>query len=895
MMIKVLNHGSGSCAKAINYLLNPTDHSGEAREDVKILSGDPDLVAKIADSLEFQNRYSSLVISFAPTDRPTEKQIAALIRDAETTLRGGLGNAIALTAVQHTGHNGRTDIHIITAKVDMQTMKAYNPTPPGWQKRFDLLRDYHNIYNGWSRPDDRSRTRLLQPGKTAMFNKVSLKETLHNDILEKVKAGFISNRSDMEKYLIKNIGATITRGNGIDYIGLEVKGVKIRLKGEMYGKQWSREKLLTESIGISSADKEQNRVRSEEDRAIAKAEAGEIRKRLSDEYKRICEYNTGIYRKPNKQNEIANQNIKQHADVADNNILGVHNNNIVHSNTAKVNKWQESWKAELQKQREERTLLFESHKIERAKSNSKAEVILAYMQKKASLEEAQKLQRDMYFKKVQSNTIAEAFDIRNYKAQGNNIFDKDGKAVAKIYDRSVSVTKTDPESLLAAIKVYQSMNGKAVRVMGNAEFKKKVIAVMLDNDIPIKNTDRKTMKLYADMVKARKQINELKENQNDRIGSDAREQLENSRKSDSSIANRDAEITRTNEAITRANSTNASGAKTFNISSKDEEKRMKTEIDLGDYIESQGWQYNNEHSGGVSKQYEKNGTKLVVAKDMTGQFLYWERGTNKGGSILDFEMKHNNARNLGFAKKAVRNLIGQAIPVHTTQARQKFRRSTPNTQKIANMWNELKEYNQPYLRNRGISLETEKKFDIREDNYGNACFKYQSIHGSDAFGIEKRSEKIRLFEEGSKKELWMSRVGTGKKTVIFAESPIDAISYEQLHGHKISGQRVYIATGGQIKKEQIEDIEKLMNMTQHIDSKIILAHDNDSKGNEFAMQIQDVVKQNTERAVPANKDWNEDLQAEIAKQKAVQSKAQDIKERAKQLEVEKSKEIEWER
>jgi hypothetical protein len=512
MMVKVLSHGSGSCATAINYLLNPNDHTGEAREDVKVLRGDPATVAKIADGLPYQNRYSSMVIGFAPEDRPTEKQIEALIKDTETLLKGGLGDAVALTAVQHTGHGGRIDIHVIVAKVDLESGKAYNPLPPGWQKTYGPLRDMHNLINGWSRPDDIARARLLQPGKTAMFEKTSLKETLHSDIMKKVEAGFINDRSDIEKYLTKTMGATITRGNGKDYIGLEIKGVKIRLKGELYGKQWTREKLLNEGIRASSANQKQESTGPAQDRSDAKAEAREIRERLSAQHKRVCEYNNGIYRKPKQQNEKANIGADNVAVLDDSNILNIRNSHPNDSNHSKIDKkaeWQKAWQAELQRQKVERQTLFKEHIAKGRSRNGRAETVLAYMQKKATMEEAQKLQRDMHFKKAKTETINNAFDIRNYKAHGNNIFDKAGNAVAKVHGGSVIITKTDPESILASLKVYQSMNGKAVRLRGNKEFKKKCIAVMLENNIPIKNTDRSTMKLYASMVESRKKIDEL--------------------------------------------------------------------------------------------------------------------------------------------------------------------------------------------------------------------------------------------------------------------------------------------------------------------------------------------------------------------------------------------------
>jgi hypothetical protein len=271
--------------------------------------------------------------------------------------------------------------------------------------------------------------------------------------------------------------------------------------------------------------------------------------------------------------------------------------------------------------------------------------------------------------------------------------------------------------------------------------------------------------------------------------------------------------------------------------------------------------------------------------------LFFERGSNNGGSILDFEKMYNGAQNLGYAKKAVRPMLGYAIPA-PAQHRPKLRKSTPDNIKIANLWDGLEEYNGPYLKSRGITMATQNKFDIRIDDYGNACFKYQSIYDTQAHGIEKRNAGIKArFEEGSQRKIWMQSTGAGEKTVIFTESPIDAMSYEQLHGSKLSGQRIYIATGGQVTKGQLASIEKLM-----IDTKAhaITALDNDMAGRDMTASINSVLPVKAEVAVPVNKDWNEDLQAELTAQAQAQALAEEArlaKEQAHARQMEPEREM----
>ncbi len=100
--------------------------------------------------------------------------------------------------------------------------KAYNPCPPGWQKYFDILRDYFNIKENWARPDDPTRARLYVPeqadlnnarlirwGKTPLKKeeREQAKETLHSYIIQQIEQGKIKNRTDITsitRYWIAN-------------------------------------------------------------------------------------------------------------------------------------------------------------------------------------------------------------------------------------------------------------------------------------------------------------------------------------------------------------------------------------------------------------------------------------------------------------------------------------------------------------------------------------------------------------------------------------------------------------------------------------------------------------------------------------------------------------------
>ena len=90
MHIKFLARGTGSARDAADYLLGERDATGQPREGVAVLRGNPDMVAAVADSLDFEHRYTSGVIAWATEDEPTDEQIEAVLDAFEETAWAGL-------------------------------------------------------------------------------------------------------------------------------------------------------------------------------------------------------------------------------------------------------------------------------------------------------------------------------------------------------------------------------------------------------------------------------------------------------------------------------------------------------------------------------------------------------------------------------------------------------------------------------------------------------------------------------------------------------------------------------------------------------------------------------------------------------------------------------------
>ncbi len=245
MHVKFIARGTGSARAAGDYLLGDRDAAGKPRDGVEVRRGDPDLVAAVADSLEFKHKYTSGVIAWAPEDRPTDAQIEAVLDKFEKTAWAGLEpDRYAWTAVEHREHGGGVHVHVLAARCDLETGKSLNIAPPGWQKTFGPLRDGFNHEHGWSRPDDPARARAQQPGHRALIDAANLRaglaveadprELVSDYLLQRVEHGVVRERADVVAAL-KEAGLDVPR-QGSDYVTAHdpETGKRWRLKGALY-------------------------------------------------------------------------------------------------------------------------------------------------------------------------------------------------------------------------------------------------------------------------------------------------------------------------------------------------------------------------------------------------------------------------------------------------------------------------------------------------------------------------------------------------------------------------------------------------------------------------------------------------------------------------------------
>ena len=266
MLIKFFNRGTGSGKGAVNYLTRESDPiTKKLREPAPevLRFGNPSLTADIIDSLKFQHKYRSGVLSFAPFDAPSEKEQQKLIDDFEAIAFPGIednNRNILWVRHQHTDSN-RIELHFLTPRVELSTGKSLNIAPPGWRSYFQPWQDKWNLESGWARPDDPRRARAISPTHTAFEakrnqqqgtpSKDEIRHRIGATIREEFARGKINSRPDILKTLEDN-GYEILRTTkkSITIKNPEWQGdpqatqARIRLKSQIYYEDWDLGKMV---------------------------------------------------------------------------------------------------------------------------------------------------------------------------------------------------------------------------------------------------------------------------------------------------------------------------------------------------------------------------------------------------------------------------------------------------------------------------------------------------------------------------------------------------------------------------------------------------------------------------------------------------------------------------
>lgn len=300
MLVKFFARGTGGGRGPVEYITRLDDPATKKPRSPAplVIRGNPVITRRLIDSLQFKHKYRSGVLSFAPEDAPTEREIKAIIDSFERYAFAGLDrDAYNTLWVKHT-HTGneRVELHFVTPRVELYTGKSLNIAPPGWHGYFKPWQTNWNISQGWARPDDPTRKRDYEPGFQALINAEreakgnepikDTKKLLTEYVLERVTAGLVSARDDIINLFKEELGLETTRA-GKDYITVLDPDTdkRYRLKGKLYEREFRPQLSTTAEI----------RPRTETSSRFDGKELRQVRARIRSNYQYRLTYHQKRY------------------------------------------------------------------------------------------------------------------------------------------------------------------------------------------------------------------------------------------------------------------------------------------------------------------------------------------------------------------------------------------------------------------------------------------------------------------------------------------------------------------------------------------------------------------------------------------------------------------------
>ena len=243
MIVKYHNRGVGGGSGPVQYLLGK-DYD---REGSELLRGDPEDTIDLIDSLEFNKKYTSGVLSFTEKDLPEEVKNQIMDSFEHATFCGMDKDQYSILWVQHKD-KGNLELNYVIPNVELGTGKRFQPYYDRADRhRINQFRDIQNMKYDLTNPLDRERKRSLSLNKDLprdLDPKRDLKtqlEDMHKVFINGIAKGTINSREDI-KTLLETSGVKVARETDKSISIENPNGRNIRLKGEIYERSFRSSK-----------------------------------------------------------------------------------------------------------------------------------------------------------------------------------------------------------------------------------------------------------------------------------------------------------------------------------------------------------------------------------------------------------------------------------------------------------------------------------------------------------------------------------------------------------------------------------------------------------------------------------------------------------------------------
>ena len=191
-------------------------------------------------------------------------------------------------------------------------------------------------------------------------------------------------------------------------------------------------------------------------------------------------------------------------------------------------------------------------------------------------------------------------------------------------------------------------------------------------------------------------------------------------------------------------------------------ERFKTGVNLSEFAAARGYALDRrESSRNSAVMRHPDGDKIVVAKNETGDWIYFSiRDGSDNGTVIDF-LQHRDGGNLGDVRKTLRTWSGEGRPSvpEISFVRDLFP-ITRDRAAVITAWERARAcLSLPYLTGRGLGLNVLglPLFGgcVRVDERNNALFPHYDREG--LCGFEIKNHNFTGFASGGVKGLWYSK------------------------------------------------------------------------------------------------------------------------------------------
>lgn len=253
MLVKFFKHGKKG--GAIEYLLAEQVRDAATGKPVRrsvapvVLRGNPEFTRMLYESLPFEHKYTSGVLSFSESSIE-DRILHEIAENFENLIYAGLPDDQRVGCWVKHGDKQRVELHFVFPNGVIApdgSIRAFTPFLYGNRKNgrgrsdlnlIDTWKDLVNARYGLSSPNDPSRRRTLTTSRNLPRPVLDTAQKIDQFITERIQAGTIQNREEVIQHL-ETAGFTLNR-KGKEYLSVKADDLvkPIRLKGALYAENF---------------------------------------------------------------------------------------------------------------------------------------------------------------------------------------------------------------------------------------------------------------------------------------------------------------------------------------------------------------------------------------------------------------------------------------------------------------------------------------------------------------------------------------------------------------------------------------------------------------------------------------------------------------------------------